>query len=72
MCWSIPGRIQEINNNIARVEISGVQRDVALDLISDPRKGEYVLVHAGYAIEKVSEEKAKFTIDFFKGKSNDA
>ena len=67
MCWSVPGKITEINNNLAKVEISGIERDVALDLISEAKEGEYVLVHAGYAIQKVDEDRAKFTIDFFKG-----
>lgn len=72
MCWSVPGRITEINGNMAVVEIAGVRRDVALDLIDEPAVGEYVLVHAGYALQKVSEDKARFTIEFFKGKAKDA
>ncbi|MDP8258562.1 MAG: HypC/HybG/HupF family hydrogenase formation chaperone [Candidatus Aadella gelida] len=67
MCWSVPGKITEIKGKIATIELSGIKKDVALDLISEPEVGEYVLVHAGYALQKVSEEKAKFTIDFFKG-----
>jgi len=67
MCWSVPGRITEVNGNVAKVEISGIYRDVPLDLISDPAVGDYVLVHAGYAIQKVDEDKAKFTIEFLKG-----
>ena len=66
MCWSIPGKIVGICDNIAKVKISGISKDVGLDLIDNPAIGEYVLVHAGYAIQKVNEESAKFTIDFFK------
>ncbi|MFH1878010.1 MAG: HypC/HybG/HupF family hydrogenase formation chaperone [Candidatus Omnitrophota bacterium] len=72
MCWSIPGKIIEINGNTGKVDISGVKRDVPLDLIEDPSVGEYVLIHAGYAIQKVDAEKAKFTIEFFKGKTGHA
>jgi hydrogenase expression/formation protein HypC len=68
MCWGVPGKIIKIENNMGTIDISGVQKDVPLDLITDPKVGEYVLVHAGYAVQKVDEEKAKFTIDFFKGK----
>lgn len=68
MCWSVPGKIEKIKDNIAVVEISGIRKNVALDLISEPSVGEYVLVHAGYAIQKVNEDNAKFTIDFLKGK----
>ncbi len=70
MCWSVPGKIVEMNDNIATVEITGTKRKVALDLIDDPALGDYVLVHAGYAIQKVDEEKAEFTINFFKNKGN--
>ncbi|MDP8292881.1 MAG: HypC/HybG/HupF family hydrogenase formation chaperone [Candidatus Orphnella occulta] len=72
MCWSVPGKILEIKENIATVEISGLKKDVGLDIIDDPKVGEYVVVHAGYAIQKVDEESANFTIDFFNGKHNNA
>lgn len=67
MCWSVPGKIISINGNIATIELSGIKKEVSLDLLSETEVGEYVLVHAGYALQKVSEEKAKFTIEFFKG-----
>lgn len=72
MCWSVPGKIIAIKDNTAEVEISGVKKDVVLDLIDGASVGEYVLVHAGYAIQKVSEDRAKFTIDFLKGAEADA
>ena len=72
MCWSVPGKILDIKKNIATVEISGLKKDVGLDIIDDPKVGEYVIVHAGYAIQKVDEESANFTIDFFKGKHSNA
>ena len=72
MCWSVPGIIVNIEGNMAVVEISGVRKNILLDLLDDPKEGDYVLVHAGYAIQKVDEEKAKFTIDFFNGKFNNA
>jgi len=72
MCWSIPGKIVSIEGKTAKVEISGVQKNIGLDLIDSASVGEYVLVHAGYAIQKVDEEKANFTIDFFKGRFNNA
>ena len=70
MCWSVPGKIIEMKDNIAQVEISGVCRDVAVDLITNPEVGDYVLVHAGYAIQKVNAEDAKFTLEFFKNKGD--
>ena len=71
MCWSVPGKIIDIKENEATVEISGIRKRIRLDLIREPSLGDYVLVHAGYALQKVSEESANFTIDFFKGKNND-
>jgi len=65
MCWSIPGKIINIKGNIAEVEIGGARRNVRLDLIDAPAVGEYMLIHAGYAIQKVDEESAKFTLEFF-------
>lgn len=72
MCWAIPAKIISIKDNMATVEISGVYKNAALDLISNAAVGDFVLVHAGYAIEKVNEEDANFTINFFKGKFGDA
>lgn len=72
MCWSVPGKILDIKENIATVEISGLKKEIALDIIDDPKVGEYVIVHAGYAIQKIDEESANFTIDFFKQKKNNA
>ena len=68
----MPGEITEVKGNVAKVEISGVKREVAMDLIDKPKIGEYVLIHAGYALQRVDEESAKFTIDFFKNKGQDA
>ncbi len=72
MCWAVPGRMIEIDGTTGIVELSGVKKDIALDLLSDVSIGDYVLVHAGYAIKKVDEERAKFTINFFKGFKKDA
>jgi hydrogenase expression/formation protein HypC len=70
MCWSVPGKIVDIKDNEGIVEISGVRKKVMLDLLTNPSKEDYVLVHAGYAIQKVNEKEANFTINFFKGKNN--
>ena len=66
MCWGVPGKIINIKGNIATVEISGVYKYTVLDLIQEPAIGDYVLVHAGYAIQKLDQDNAKFTLDFFK------
>jgi len=63
MCLAIPARIESINNNrIAQADILGLKRQVALDLTPQAQIGDFVLVHAGYAIEVVSEESAEETL----------
>jgi hydrogenase expression/formation protein HypC len=68
MCWAVPGKVIEVNGNTSLVEVSGIQKSVSLDLLSDVKPGEYVIVHAGFAIQKVDKESAEFTIEFFDGK----
>lgn len=64
MCLAIPAKIVEIKENrLATVDILGVSREVSLDLTPKAEIGNYVLVHAGFAIEIVSEEHAQETID---------
>ena len=56
MCLAIPAKIVSINGEEAVAEIQGVRRKIILSLINDPRVGDYVLIHAGFAIRKWSEE----------------
>ncbi len=59
MCLAVPSRIVEINGFNARVDVMGAQREVSLILLPEEAKeGDYVLVHAGYAIQKIDEEAA--------------
>lgn len=60
MCLSIPSRVLSIDeNNYAIVETLGVKRGVSLDLIAEPvAVGEYVLIHVGFAMEKIDTEYA--------------
>jgi hydrogenase expression/formation protein HypC len=65
MCLAIPGKIVEIvdeENQIAKVEIGGVRRNVSTGLIDDARVGDYVLVHVGFAMSKVDEKEAEATL----------
>ena len=67
MCLAIPAQVKSINeNNLATVDILGVTREVALDLTPSAEVGSYVLIHAGFAIEVVSEEAAQETLDLLK------
>jgi hydrogenase expression/formation protein HypC len=66
MCLSVPGKIVEIRENMAKVDVGGFLRDISLDLYPEVTIGEYVLIHAGFAIQKVDEEEAQETLDLLK------
>jgi hydrogenase expression/formation protein HypC len=66
MCLSVPGKILEIKGNMAKVDVGGFLRKISLDLCADVSSGEYVLIHAGFAIQKVDEEEAKETLELLK------
>ena len=61
MCLAVPARISEINGALAKVERKGVERDVSLMFLPDAKVGDYVLVHAGFAMEKVSKTDSDIT-----------
>ena len=52
MCLAVPARIVELRNTTATISVAGALRDVDVSLIDEPRLGDYVLVHAGFAIHK--------------------
>ena len=56
MCLAIPAKIVSIKGEEAVAEIQGVRRKIIVSLINQPRVGDYVLIHAGFAIRKWSEE----------------
>ena len=67
MCLAIPAKITEMKDDgLATVDILGVTRDLALDLTPQAQLGDFVLVHAGFAIEVVDADYAQETIDLIK------
>jgi hydrogenase expression/formation protein HypC len=72
MCLAIPGRIVEVTETgdellrSARVDFSGVVKTVSLACTPQARPGDYVLVHAGMALETIDEEEARRTLDLLK------
>ena len=58
MCLAIPSRIVEINNNMGIIDVDGVRREASLLLLENPGVGDYVIVHAGFAIQKIDEAEA--------------
>lgn len=63
MCLAVPSKIVEISDSVAKVEVDGVVREASLMLLDDAGLGDYVIVHAGFAISKVDEEAALQTIE---------
>ncbi|MBN2215067.1 MAG: HypC/HybG/HupF family hydrogenase formation chaperone [Bacteroidales bacterium] len=66
MCLSIPGKVTEIAGNMAKVSVGGSLVNVGLHLVDDVRVGDYVLVHTGFALQKISEEEALETLELIK------
>lgn len=60
MCLAIPGKIKSINlkTRHARVDFNGIEKDVNVEIV-DVKKGDYVVVHAGFAIQKLAEQDAE-------------
>jgi hydrogenase expression/formation protein HypC len=66
MCLAIPGKVLEIQENKALVDISGMKIETSLDLLEDVKMGDYVLIHAGFAIERLPKEEAQERLNLFK------
>ena len=64
MCIAIPGKVTEIHENKARVDFNGNLVDVNIGLV-EPKIGQYVLVHAGCAIEVMEQDQARELIELF-------
>ena len=58
MCLAIPSKIIHLDNDMATIDVGGVQRQASLLLLEDAVVGDYVIVHAGFAIHKIDEAAA--------------
>jgi len=65
MCLAVPMKVIEIEGPVARVEEAGVQREVRADLVEGLKVGDYVIVHAGIAIDRLDPEEAEETLRLF-------
>lgn len=64
MCLAVPAEVVELKEDeLAQIDIGGVRKDVSLMLIDGVEVGDYVLVHAGFAIEKIDEREARKTLE---------
>ena len=62
MCLAIPMQLKAVKGEIGLVEMGGLEREIHLDLIDSPQVGDYLIVHAGFAIEKLDREEAEKTL----------
>ncbi|MGV8905291.1 MAG: HypC/HybG/HupF family hydrogenase formation chaperone [Acetobacterium sp.] len=66
MCLAIPGKVLSLVGNNGSVEIGNMKRAVFMHLVPEAVVNDYVLVHAGCAIQMIDEEEAKITLDILK------
>lgn len=66
MCLAIPAKITSIKNKTAQVNIGGVKRQADIRLLQKVRVGDYILIHAGFGIEKIDPKQAKATLSLWK------
>jgi len=59
MCIAIPGKVEKVEYPYAVVDFKGTKRKVRIDLLEDVKEGDYVLVHVGFAIQKVDKSEAE-------------
>ncbi len=62
MCLGIPVKVLEADGQTAVVEVGGARREISLLLLDDVRPGDWVILHAGFAIQKMDEEEAEKTL----------
>jgi hydrogenase expression/formation protein HypC len=66
MCLAIPARIEELTaSGNAIVNLGGMRKEISLALIDEAAVGDYVIVHVGYALQKLDEEEALRTLEIF-------
>ena len=67
MCLALPARVVAVDQarDMALVELDGVRKEVSLALVEEVVENDFVLIHVGYALNKVSEEEARLTLELF-------
>ena len=71
MCLGIPGKVVETHREhgvlMGKVDFGGVSKQVCLEHVPDVAVNEYVIVHVGFALQRLDEEEAKRTFEFLEG-----
>ena len=66
MCLAVPAQLISINESIGTIELTGATRDCSLLLVPEAKVGDWLLVHAGFAVQIVDEEEAQATLEAFR------
>ena len=66
MCVAVPAEIKIIKNNSALVAYMGIKREVDISLVPEVKEGDFVIVHAGFAIQILDSTEAEKTLELFK------
>lgn len=66
MCLAIPAKVVAINGDMATAEMEGVSIEACTALLPDVKVGDYILIHAGYALQRLDEDEAKVTLDYLR------
>ena len=66
MCLAIPVKITKLDGTRAEADSNGVKREADVRFVDDVKVGDYVLLHAGFAIEKIDEKQARETLELLK------
>ncbi len=63
MCLAVPGKLVRIlSNDEATADLGGIQKNVNVSLIADPKPGDWVIIHVGFALQRINEEEARATL----------
>lgn len=66
MCLAIPALVVELlPDDMARIELDGVRKEISLSLVEGTKVGDYVIVHVGYALQLLDPEEAALTLALF-------
>ena len=66
MCLAIPAKVAKVNGTLAEVDMAGVKRQADIRFLEGIKTGDYILVHAGFAIEKIDKKEARETLKLLK------
>ena len=73
MCHALPVKIIALTGpDMAKVSLGGIVKEISVALIDDPRPGDYVVLHVGYALSKIDEAEAQRTLELLAGEGSEA